>query len=479
LILNEDSKKSINELNNNIWNPSNTKLNNNILKSDLYNKIKNIISNLSINLISRDTTASFVLDEDGYRNNYTNKYRTISHNGKYNTITIPIMAIINDAFKTKKKCIFKYKDDTINMIKSNGFSLIGLDGDISDNFILDFITYQHKNCMLSVSIIGLKSDSKYVIDSDGDVFKSYDGDDTDYQMLNDPYISDIVLTINFNSFFKNTDDIIEMYNNVLFMFSKNILSYYDIISKKEYINLISHTNRGYEIKQTNLNIQHEVFEDLDLHYGNGFEEKYERLIDNISTSSKGLVLFHGVPGSGKSYCIKHMIRRLDNKFIIFIQPSLINNLTDPQFIGFLTELSERNKEYKENILLIVEEAESVIESRDSGNYSSGISNLLNSTDGILNSALKIQMILTFNKELVNIDKAILREGRLLGNFKFGYLSNNSVKGLCNKLNIDYDKVSSNSKLTVSSIYSVSSNKQSISFDSSEENSLEDNKSFIL
>ena len=51
-----------------------------------------------------------------------------------------------------------------------------------------------------------------------------------------------------------------------------------------------------------------------------------------------------------------------------------------------------------------------------------ISNILNLTDGILGDCLSIQVVATFNMKRENIDKALLRKGRLIAEHKFEKLS---------------------------------------------------------
>jgi len=472
MLISNGTNSSIEKIN------SNT-IHNNILTNRMYKSILKLISKIDItNKLSRDDDANAIvtLDYDTNSNSTLIKRRFITSGGLNTPITIDITSILNNSFKSKKRVVHKYDDSVLDEILSLGFSLIGMRGKINRDLYLDFkYTLNGLPCILTINIMGLNDDTKYQVDTDDDDI--YYDDDYDSETLNDSYIGSITLDINPYGADKIQDSI-DVYNSIIGYFSKATISYNDIINKTEYVNLISTTHSGFTLKSIKLDYINDKFEDLDIHYGDGFEDRYESLVSNIRTSTKGIVLFHGVPGSGKSYCIKHMLRRLDNKCVIFVQPNMINNLTDPSFIGFLTELSAQNKDVKENILLIVEEAESILLSRDNGNVSNGISNLLNSTDGILNSALKIQMILTFNTDKFDIDKAILREGRLIGNFKFGYVTSKNVKVLMDKLKIEDDVLLKSKKTTVSSIYSKLSERQSITF-ATDENFDDSKKDFIL
>lgn len=64
-----------------------------------------------------------------------------------------------------------------------------------------------------------------------------------------------------------------------------------------------------------------------------------------------------------------------------------------------------------NFVMVIEDAEELITSREEVR-NSNLSMLLNLTDGLLGKSLGIQIIATFNTDVKNIDKALLRKGRL-------------------------------------------------------------------
>lgn len=69
------------------------------------------------------------------------------------------------------------------------------------------------------------------------------------------------------------------------------------------------------------------------------------------------------------------------------------------------------------LTIVIEDAEDLLVSRDT-NHNSGISMLLNLTDGLLGQSLGIQVICTFNTHVSNIDRALLRKGRLIALYEF-------------------------------------------------------------
>lgn len=194
------------------------------------------------------------------------------------------------------------------------------------------------------------------------------------------------------------------------------------------------------IKQTTI-VANEL--DIALNYGEDFVPVYESILDNLKTKFHGLILLHGEPGTGKTTIIRQIIASLCNdKKIIYIPAFMIEQLANPEFITFI-------QKHKESVL-ILEDAEFALQSRNEEYGAQAVSNLLNITNGLLNDAVKIQVIATFNMDKANIDKALLRHGRLLNDWKFDKLSVEDSKKLVKHLNKN-TKV--NKPMTIAEIYS--------------------------
>jgi hypothetical protein len=163
--------------------------------------------------------------------------------------------------------------------------------------------------------------------------------------------------------------------------------------------------KGMEIKRTKL--------DLDLYYEDSFKELDEVIHKRLNRQNdKGIVLLHGLPGTGKTTYLRHLIGKIRKK-ILFLSPAAAGNIMDPEFIELLIE--------NPNAVLVIEDAENIIRDRKiSGN--SSVSNLLNISDGLLADFLNVQIICTFNNALSGVDNALLRKGRLIARYEFGKLS---------------------------------------------------------
>jgi hypothetical protein len=176
--------------------------------------------------------------------------------------------------------------------------------------------------------------------------------------------------------------------------------------------------------------------DGDLHYGEGFMNFHTSLIERFKTDPKGLVLLHGLPGTGKTYYIRSLIKDLLSigKYVIYLPPNMIETMVDPSMLNFLSTVVMEKAEENKSCVLLLEDAEPLLVSRKTENRSGGITNLLNVTDGLLNDMLTIQVIATFNTELSNIDEALLRPERLIARKEFKALKKADAQILSDSLN---------------------------------------------
>jgi len=184
--------------------------------------------------------------------------------------------------------------------------------------------------------------------------------------------------------------------------------------------------------------------DIAGNYGEGFVKVHNKIVEQLNDPlGKGLVLLHGVPGTGKTSYIRHLCREI-KKEIIFLPPFLAENISGPDFIPFLLDHT--------NSILIIEDAEKVVLDREGdGSNRQSVANLLNMTDGILSDCLSIQILATFNTTRDRIDKALLRKGRLIAEWKFDALDVDHSNRLLKKLGKDF---TTNVPMTLTDIYNL-------------------------
>src|ERR1017187_4289451 len=75
------------------------------------------------------------------------------------------------------------------------------------------------------------------------------------------------------------------------------------------INMIEVNKNGFVMESHDVDDSFEI-RDLDINYGYGFTKFHKELMGRFNRSSKGLVLFHGLPGTGKTYYIRHLLREM-------------------------------------------------------------------------------------------------------------------------------------------------------------------------
>ena len=152
-----------------------------------------------------------------------------------------------------------------------------------------------------------------------------------------------------------------------------------------------------------------------INYGEDFAiKKHQKIVDKLNSGHSGLYLFHGIPGSGKTTYIRYLTQLVSNRLFIFIPSNYISCITDPKFLSLLME-------YK-NPILILEDAERAVETRETNLDSSLVSNILNLSNGLLGSVFNTSIIVTFNTGKEQIDKALKRKGRLMAEHQFNMLS---------------------------------------------------------
>lgn len=216
--------------------------------------------------------------------------------------------------------------------------------------------------------------------------------------------------------------------NLNTLFAEYIEKY---ISKDSKVSILLKTQVGLEIKTHTINPYRIDFETM---YNDDFLEVHNRVKNSLTNDTKGVVLFHGIAGSGKTNYIKWLTSQIPNKKFIFVPTTMIGSLTDPAFIGLLIG----NK----NSVLVLEDCENYISERASFNSNTDVvSSILNIADGMLSDVLECQLICIFNSDISKIDSALLRKGRLIAEYKFKELSIEK----CNKYLQSTDKQYSVSK----------------------------------
>ena len=180
-------------------------------------------------------------------------------------------------------------------------------------------------------------------------------------------------------------------------------------------------------------------------YNDDFVGENKLIIDSLKEGGTSLCLFHGDPGCGKTHYIRYLIAELckEKKKVIYFPNEHIHFLSDPSFLHFF-------KDHKKSII-VIEDAEEILTSRELSLSNRGISNLLNLTDGLMGDFLELKFVCTFNTAIDKIDKALLRKGRITTNYKFEKLNVDKSNKLLEKLGKEHKTTES---MTLAEIYNV-------------------------
>ncbi|MES2892000.1 MAG: AAA family ATPase [Bacteroidota bacterium] len=191
------------------------------------------------------------------------------------------------------------------------------------------------------------------------------------------------------------------------------------------INIITVSDNSLQLKQMEIT---QVQLDLGLYYNDDFASVDELIRERLNKENdKGIILLHGLPGTGKTTYLRHLIGQM-NKKVMFVSPAVAENLMNPEFVDLLID--------NPNAVLIIEDAENVLMDRKFGSKS-GVSNLLNISDGLLSDCLNVQIICTFNNPISTVDGALLRKGRLIAKYEFGKLNVGKAQALSDHLGFSH------------------------------------------
>jgi|TARA_B100001094_G_scaffold232327_1_gene227178 hypothetical protein len=197
--------------------------------------------------------------------------------------------------------------------------------------------------------------------------------------------------------------------------------------KNKKVGLIVKDEFGLTLQKFNISSKERL--NLNTNYNKGFKKISNKIVKKLNEKNgKGIILLHGKPGTGKTTYIRNLTNLID-KEVIFLPNNMVDMLATPEFVPFMMK--------HPNSVLIIEDAEKVVKSRNGGSNETAVSNLLNLSDGILGDCLKTQIVATFNTDRQLIDKALLRKGRLIVEYKFDDLCVDKSNKLLKSLNINH------------------------------------------
>ena len=153
-----------------------------------------------------------------------------------------------------------------------------------------------------------------------------------------------------------------------------------------------------------------------------------------------MLLFHGVPGTGKSYMVRTLAQNwgkwctahyiVDPERFLGDANYMLSVIFDneeekaegqPGLVGSDSTQSEAGTKQKHQ-LIIMEDANEFLGVDAKERTGQSLSRLLNMADGLVGQELNLLILITTNEPIEKIHPAIKRHGRCLSNIEFGMLS---------------------------------------------------------
>ena len=184
-------------------------------------------------------------------------------------------------------------------------------------------------------------------------------------------------------------------------------------------------------------------------YSQDVIKKFNKIIKDLhsNTPNGRLTIIDGEPGTGKTFFVRGILDAVpENSTRVIVPAGLISHLIEPKNIISLVTIKNKTPG---PLIFFLEDADSILVERQMDNISN-ISAVLNLGDGIIGKLLDIRIIATTNAKKLEIDKAILRPGRLSQHVSIERLdpehASNIYKSLTNK------EIVFNKKVTLAEIY---------------------------
>ena len=177
------------------------------------------------------------------------------------------------------------------------------------------------------------------------------------------------------------------------------------------LNTVTLSQTGLEIEPISL---HDIdLDNIDSYYNSTTFKRVDKAIKQIKKSDKGLSIFYGERGTGKTSIINYISSKLD-RIVIFIPNNMIEHtINNPEFRKYL-------KKYDKPVLVIDDCEVAFTEIYGRTNMFS--SNLLQMVDGFLAESMNCNIVTIFNLDNEDeIDHSLLECNNLIDCIEFEYL----------------------------------------------------------
>lgn len=170
--------------------------------------------------------------------------------------------------------------------------------------------------------------------------------------------------------------------------------------------------------------------DLMENYSAPTAAQFRDLLDSYDPSRHGrLLLWHGMPGTGKTFAIRALARQWRERcrFEYVVDPeNLFGQCADYLAKLIFDDEPEDGGECRIWRVLVLEDTGELISADAKERAGQGLSRLLNALDGVLGQGSRVMVLVTTNEELGGLHAAVTRPGRCGSQIEFKPLSSDET-----------------------------------------------------
>jgi len=198
--------------------------------------------------------------------------------------------------------------------------------------------------------------------------------------------------------------------------------------------------------------------------------KIEQLINlNLPIDFGKLILWHGKPGTGKTFGIRALAREWKNRANCYyiMDPErffndagyMLNVLTrdmNDEYPRGAAEVATGEPDVRNNKfrLFIIEDALDFLLEENRCRMSAPIARLLNFTEGLIGQGFRALILITSNEDVGGIDPAFLREGRCLQSLEFSLFDTDAACEWLKQHNLDERLAEQKDRWTLADLYGL-------------------------
>lgn len=163
------------------------------------------------------------------------------------------------------------------------------------------------------------------------------------------------------------------------------------------------------------------WKDIEENYPGNVGTSLSEIMELSNGRDRGqLIMFHGDPGTGKSYAIRALLSEWRGWCLgeYIVDPEKFFGSSAEYMISVLLGNEEENEEDPRWRVYIVEDGDEFLTGDAKIRSGQALSRLLNVVDGMIGQGLKVIVLVTTNEPLETIHPAVTRPGRCLANIQF-------------------------------------------------------------